>query len=89
MALNISFSAAPAVTLDSAGVAVAAQAAMEMQVLDRAGGRQGVAAIGISATFQGAAHVQVSTPKGKQGRPPKGLGASASLDPTRVDARIT
>ncbi|GAQ91078.1 lipopolysaccharide-binding protein [Klebsormidium nitens] len=58
MALNISFTAAPVVTLDPDGVAVAAQAAMEMQVLDQAGARQGVAAIGISATFQGAAYVR-------------------------------
>lgn len=59
MALNISFTAAPAITLTQDGVAVAAQAAMEMQVIDQGGERTGVAAIGISATFEGAAYVRV------------------------------
>jgi hypothetical protein len=67
MALNISFSAPPLVTLDGDGVAVAAEAAMLMEVRQPDGTYRGVAAIGLTAACQGAAYVKVGLPGG----PPK------------------
>lgn len=64
MALNISFSAPPLVRLDGDGVAVAAEAAMLMEVRQPDGSYRGVAAIGLTAACQGAAYVKVGLPGG-------------------------
>jgi hypothetical protein len=64
MALNISFSAPPLVRLDGDGVAVAAEAAMLMEVRQPGGSYRGVAAIGLTAACQGAAFVRVGLPGG-------------------------